>query len=188
MAADLVAAGGLAAATNRRIAEASGTSTTVVSHYFTDKRDLVLATYRQVGQRVSRRLEAAAGASPDPLLATLEALLPLDDDRTRDWRLLFTFLGLAATDPELGEEQQARALASRRHVEAQLCDEQQAGRVPAGLDVAAAAAALLSLVLGTGMQALFDPQAWPPERMRATLAAAVTALREPSPGPHPLVR
>lgn len=60
--------------------------------------------------------------------------------------------------------------------------------MPAGLDVAAAAAALLSLVLGTGMQALFDPQARPPERMRATLATAVTALSEPGTVPHPLVR
>ncbi len=55
IAADLVAADGLAAATRRRIAEAAGCSTTVVSHYFTDKRDLVTATYREVGDRVAAR-------------------------------------------------------------------------------------------------------------------------------------
>jgi TetR/AcrR family transcriptional repressor of bet genes len=101
IAADLVAAGGLGAATHRRIAEAAGCSTTVVSHYFADKRDLVDATYKHVGDRVAARLDAAAGVSCAPLLATLEALLPLDEDRIRDWRLLFTFLGLAATDADL---------------------------------------------------------------------------------------
>src|SRR4051812_31342627 len=101
IAADLVATGGLGAATNRAIADAAGCSTTLVSHYFTDKRDLVLATYRHVGDRVGVRLQAAAEATSDPVVATLEALLPLDDERRRDWRLLFTFLGVAATDPEL---------------------------------------------------------------------------------------
>ena len=80
IAADLVATGGLAAATHRRIAEASGCSTTVVSHYFTDKRDLVNATYTEVGDRVSARLEPRLD-SADPLLSILEALLPLDEDR-----------------------------------------------------------------------------------------------------------
>ena len=73
IAADLVAAGGLAAATHRRIAEAAGCSTTVVSHYFTDKRDLVTATYREVGDRVATRVEAAR-TSEDRLVAILEAL------------------------------------------------------------------------------------------------------------------
>ena len=176
IAADLVAAGGLAAATHRRIAEAAGCSTTVVSHYFTDKRDLVTATYREVGDRVATRVEAAHG-SEDHLLAILEALLPLDEDRTRDWRLLFTFLGLAATDAELTAEQRDRAAAARAQIETALTSDKQAGRLPADIDVAAAAGFLLSLVLGMGMQALFDPAEWPLERMRAVIADAVAQIR-----------
>lgn len=177
VAADLIATGGLGAATHRRIAEAAGTSTTVVSHYFTGKRDLMLATYREVGRRVSGRLEAAAGEPGDRLTATLAALLPLDDDRARDWRLLFTFLGLAATDAELTEEQQERVRATRTRIEDEVRAEQRAGRLPPHVDADAASARLLSIVLGTGMQALFDPRAWPAARMRATLAAAVDEVR-----------
>ena len=177
VAADLIATGGLAAATHRRIAEAAGTSTTVVSHYFTGRRDLVLATYREVGRRVSDRLEAAAQEPDDRLTATLAALLPLDAERVRDWRLLFTFLGLAATDAELTNEQRERAGSTRTRIETELRGEQQAGRVPAHVDVTAASAHLLSIVLGTGTQALFDPRAWPAARMRTTLAAAVAEVR-----------
>jgi AcrR family transcriptional regulator len=176
IAADLVAAGGLAAATHRRIAQAAGCSTTVVSHYFTDKRDLVTATYREVGDRVATRVEAAR-TSEDRLVAILEALLPLDEDRTRDWRLLFTFLGLAATDAELTAEQRDRAAVARAQIETALTSDKQAGRLPADIDVAAAAGFLLSLVLGMGMQALFDPAEWPLERMRAVIADAVAQIR-----------
>jgi AcrR family transcriptional regulator len=176
IAADLVAAGGLAAATHRRIAEAAGCSTTVVSHYFTDKRDLVTATYREVGDRVAARVEAAR-SSEDVLVAILEALLPLDEDRTRDWRLLFTFLGLAATDAELTAEQRDRAAAARAQIETALADDQQAGRIPPDADVPASARSLLSFVLGMGMQALFDPAEWPVERMRTALADAVAQIR-----------
>jgi TetR/AcrR family transcriptional repressor of bet genes len=176
IAADLVAAGGLSAATHRRIAEAAGCSTTVVSHYFTGKRDLVTATYREVGNRVAARLDAARD-SPDRLAAVLEALLPLDEDRVRDWRLLFTFLGLAATDAELTTEQRARATGARAQIEAALADDQQAGRIPPDADTPAMAGLLLALVLGMGMQALFDPAEWPPERMRTALAGAVEQTR-----------
>ena len=176
IAADLVAAGGLAAATHRRIAEAAGCSTTVVSHYFTDKRDLVTATYREVGDRVATRVEAAR-SSEDRLVAMLEALLPLDEDRTRDWRLLFTFLGLAATDAELTAEQRDRAAAARAQIETALTSDKQADRIPPDTDVPAAARFLLSLVLGVGMQALFDPAEWPVERMRTVIADAVAQIR-----------
>ena len=176
IAADLVATGGLAAATHRRIAEASGASTTVVSHYFTDKHDLVTTTYTEVGDRVTARLHAAAD-STDPLPSILEALLPLDQDRIRDWRLLFTFLGLAATDTELTAQQRSRATAARLRIEQAITAEKRAGRLRTDIDADAAARLLLAVVLGIGMQALFDPADWPPDRIRATLNRPLADLR-----------
>jgi AcrR family transcriptional regulator len=83
---------------------------------FTDKRDLVNATYTEVGDPPGVPLEAAADAA-DPLLSTLEALLPLDEDRIREWRLLFTFVGLAATDVALTAEQRSRVTTARARIE-----------------------------------------------------------------------
>jgi AcrR family transcriptional regulator len=125
-------------------------------------------------------MEAARGTR-DPLAAILAALLPLDADRTRDWRLLFTFLGLAATDAELTAEQRARAGAARAQIETALDGDKQAGRIPPDADAAALARHLLSLVLGMGMQALFDPAEWPPDRMRAAINHAVEQIRAPQP-------
>ena len=97
-----------------------------MSHYFTDKHDLVNATYKEVGDRVTSRLDAAVH-SADRLPSVLEALLPLDEDRIRDWRLLFTFLGLAATDAELTAEQLTRATTARIRIEQAIVAEQDAG-------------------------------------------------------------
>ena len=176
IASELIATGGIGAATHRRIAQAAGCSTTVVSHYFAGKRDLVDATYRQVGERVAGRLAVAAGDPDDSLGAVLEALLPLDDERSRDWRLLLTFLGLAATDAALALEQRDRAATARDRIRDTVVREQRAGRVAADVDPEAAARSLLSLALGIGMQALFDPADWPVERVRATLRDALTCL------------
>jgi AcrR family transcriptional regulator len=177
-AAALIASGGLAAATHRRIAEASGCSTTVVSHYFTDKRDLVKATYTEVGDRVTSRLDTAA-TSADRLPSVLEALLPLDEDRIRDWRLLFTFLGLAATDTDLTAEQRSRTTTARIRIEQAITAEQDAGLLRPDIDAEAAGRFLLAVVLGIGMQALFDPADWPHDRIRDTLNRALADL---SPG------
>jgi hypothetical protein len=38
---------------------------------------------------------------------------------------------------------------------------------------------LLSLVLGMGMQALFDSGEWPPERMRTAIVDAVAQIGAP---------
>jgi TetR/AcrR family transcriptional repressor of bet genes len=171
IAADLIASGGLAAATHRNIAQAAGCSTTVVSHYFTDKRDLVLATYRHVGDRVNQRLQEATANSSRPLLRTLEALLPLDADRTRDWRLLFTFLGMAATDAQLAAEQQIRLRSARQHIQ-RVLDQDTSEATPTNHN-ATTAGHLLALVLGLGMQALFDPDTWPPGRLRRALLRAI---------------
>jgi TetR/AcrR family transcriptional regulator, transcriptional repressor of bet genes len=171
IAADLIASGGLAAATHRNIAQAAGCSTTVVSHYFSDKRDLVLATYRHVGDRVNHRLQEATANSSRPLLGTLEALLPVDADRTRDWRLLFTFLGMAATDPQLAAEQQIRMRSARQHIQ-RVLDQDTPEATPTDHN-AATAGHLLALVLGLGMQALFDPDTWPPRRLRQALLHAI---------------
>lgn len=178
IAADLIATGGLAAATHRRIADASGCSTTVVSHYFTDKHDLVNATYKEVGDRVTSRLDAAVH-SADSMQSVLEALLPLDEDRIRDWRLLFTFLGLAATDADLTAEQRTRVTTARIRIEQAIVAEQEAGQVRTDIDAEASGRFLLAVVLGIGMQALFDPADWPHDRIRDTLNRALADL---SPG------
>jgi len=51
LAARLIAQEGVTALTFRRVADAAGSSTAIVSTYFTDKRDLLLSTFRAAASR-----------------------------------------------------------------------------------------------------------------------------------------
>jgi AcrR family transcriptional regulator len=181
VAADLVAEHGLEALTVRRVAEAAGHSTTVVSHYFADRRDLVRATYRAAGARSSARFDAALVGADDPLQACLEALLPIDEARARDVRTWLAFWAMAVADRELAQEQDDRVQSARRRIADVLAGEQQRGRVRTGLDLAEVAYELLVLVHGVGTHAVFDRTHWTPERQRRAVAAELDALRVPSP-------
>ena len=179
VAADLIAEHGLEALTVRRVAEAAGYSTTVVSHYFTDRRDLVTATYRAAAARSSARFDAALVDAADPLQSCLEALLPMDDERLRDWRTRFAFWALAVADSDLAREQDGRVQSARRRLAAVLEQERARGRVPAALDLADTAYRLLVLVHGIGTHAAFDPGYWTAERQRAAVRTEIEALVRP---------
>src|SRR5439155_477948 len=114
--AQLVAREGVAALTFRRVAEAAGSSTAIVSTYFADKRDLLLSTLRAAASRTTMRFEAAIAEGGD-LQAGLEAWLPLDDQRLTDWRVIIAFWGVAVSDPELAEVQDGHVTRARARVE-----------------------------------------------------------------------
>ena len=54
---------------------------------------------------------------------------------------------------------------------------QQAGHLRTDIDVPTVGRFLLAVVLGTGMQAFFDPADWPRARIRATLNKALDDVR-----------
>src|SRR6188508_1532323 len=78
VATDLVARRGRAALTVRNLADALGTSTKVVSHYFDDMGDLLHATYTAAAERARDRLDAVVESDPTDVRGLIEALLPLD--------------------------------------------------------------------------------------------------------------
>lgn len=169
----LVADAGIEAVTVRNVAKAAGYSTAGVSHYFRDKRDLLL-TYRAAARRAQARFDAAL-QSADPLLAFLEAILPLDDERHRDWQAWCAFWGSAIADAEFATEQSRRtAYAAERLAELLRTRRRRAGRAPR--DAALEARRLLALAMGIATQAAFDPKAWPPARQRRCIADEVAGL------------
>jgi TetR/AcrR family transcriptional repressor of bet genes len=151
LATKLVASEGVGALTFRRVAEAAGTSTAIVSTYFTDKRDLLLSTLRAAATRTSVRFDAAAAAGK--LRPALEAWLPLDHERLTDWRVIIAFWGVAVTDPELARVQDGHVGRARERVE-RLLRSDTTGVVPGA---AARAHEIVAVTLGIAVQAVFAP-------------------------------
>jgi AcrR family transcriptional regulator len=108
IAADLVASGGAEAATVHPVAAAAGFSTKAVTHYFPDKRALMLLTYRHAALSSQTRTDASQPEDGGDVAALLHALLPTGPRVERDWRVWFSFWGLAIADPEFAAEQRGR--------------------------------------------------------------------------------
>ena len=157
-AAELVGTRGLEALTFRNVADAAGSSTTVLTHYFADKRDLLLSTYQAVAERSGTRFDEAKRRGGG-LRECLEALLPLDAERQTEWRLLTCYWGTAVSDPGLAGEQARHVRSAQRRIES-LLREQYPQAADAEREVVARR--LVTLVQGLGAHGALDPDHWSP--------------------------
>lgn len=170
----LLARAGLQAVTFRDIAREAGYSTAIVSHYFHNKRELLIYMFRSAAAGAVARVDGrhAEGGS---LQECLEILLPLDEERRRDWQVWVAFWGQVSSDPELLAEQQRRAHDALNLVIRLLTDEYRGRDVPASV-IELRARRLLTMVTGLATETVFDPQEWPPERQQAVLADELSTL------------
>lgn len=178
LAARLVAQEGVAALTFRRVAGAAGSSTAIVSTYFTDKQDLLLSTFRAAASRTTVRFEAAIEAGGG-LQDCLEAWLPLDADRLTDWRVILAFWGVAVTDPELAAIQDGHVTRARARVEKLLRAERggRPGSWPPH-ELERLAQQILALMLGIALQAVVEPAGSAALPQRALLADGLARLTQ----------
>jgi AcrR family transcriptional regulator len=171
-AARLIARQGLGAATMREVAAEAGWTTGVVMHYFPDKRQLLLHTFRaSLEGRRARRAERA----DDPATAlrqTLEGALPLDEERRRHWMVTMAFCAQASGDPQLGAAQGEAYQEFRRHVAGLV----RAAGLASGRAAEPLAERLIAAADGVAVQALFDPAGWPPSRQRRSLDELLDAV------------
>src|ERR1700759_2575715 len=114
-AAELIGSRGLDALTFRNVAQAAGSSTTVLTHYFADKHDLMLYTYELVAERSGLRCDAARQAGGG-LYECLEVLLPIDRERQTEWRLFTCYWGLAISDSGLADAQSRHVRSAQRRI------------------------------------------------------------------------
>jgi AcrR family transcriptional regulator len=171
-AAELVGTRGLEALTFRNVAEAAGSSTTVLTHYFADKRDLLQSTFEAVAERSGARFDEARRHGGG-LRECLEALLPLDPGRQTEWRLLTCYWGIAVSDPDLANAQAQHVRSAQRRIESLLGQHCSQG---AGAELEVVARRLVTLVHGLGAHSALDPGHWSPAEQRRVLAAELSSL------------
>lgn len=176
VAAQLVIQHGRAALTVRNVAEAAGCSTTVVSHYFDDMADLFFETYNYAAGRSRARIEAILAADPGDIIGLIEAVLPLDQERTDDWRIWFAFWSEALHSPRFADEQRQRAIAQTTRIKKCLTSRAKTQGAAAKIDIVASADRLSALIPGIAAEAIFDPATWSPARQRKVLRSELALL------------
>ena len=172
-----IAKGGLEQLTLRGLARAGGWTTGVVTHYFVDKRDLLVATFRSRADAARRRVEVEIATGATQLEAIVESALPVDEERLANWKVWLAFWGAAIGDDELSAVQRERHRSFVDSVERALENERTRGRFRDDLDIAREARRIVALLDGVAVQATIQPHAWPPAEQRRILDDHVAMLR-----------
>ncbi|MDD3352089.1 TetR/AcrR family transcriptional regulator [Zoogloea sp.] len=168
---------GLDAVTMRQIAAEAGFSTTIVTHYFANKKELLLYTYRSSALDAQARMGEVLALDPCDLQGSVEALLPLDPVRQGEWKVYFAFWQMALVDPDFAAEQRAQAENARAILRRVLEARVRAGCSPIALEaVDTVARRLLVQILGIAIHSLFDSRDWAENGQKAYLAEELAAL------------
>ncbi|RFU19102.1 TetR/AcrR family transcriptional regulator [Geodermatophilus marinus] len=176
----LAAARGLEAVSLRHVAAEAGVSTGMVQHYFRTKDEMMTFALGTVMDRVRRRSQGASTpATPRELVRELLLqVLPLDETRRLENHVVLAFLAYAAVKPSLATGLREAAAEMRAFLAHQV---RTAG--VDGVDPDRAAAGLLALVDGLGLQVL--SQRYAEDDAVAALDAQLALLfgrRQQSPG------
>lgn len=169
----LIARSGIESATMREVAAEAGWTTGALTHYFADKRELLLKTFQT--SLANRRSQRPSDADTDPsvqLRTSLEGALPLDESRRRHWMVTIAFCSQAAGDPELAAAQRAAYREFRDHVAALV----RRCFLADGRGAQAYAERLIAAADGIAVQALFDAESWPAARQLARLDELLQTL------------
>lgn len=163
-AAKLVAERGMAAVTFRNLAGEMGCSTTAISHYFDSRNAILAETYRFVVARAGTRRAPPPGADAHTRLASIDNILPTDEQAWGDWVVWLCFWTEALFNPELARLQKEYSRDGRRMIEELL----QSLGCPDGMahDLSQKA---MTTIYGIAIQAAFDSEFWTPAAQRAAL-------------------
>jgi AcrR family transcriptional regulator len=177
-AARVIAHAGLGGATLRDVAAEAGLTTGALTHYFADKRELLIFTLQA---SLERRRAAHPRARTDDALndlgVLLDGVLPISEDSRLHWMVTIAFASQAAGDAELAEVQRTAYRSFRRSVAQLVTRAVEQGRLPATTDALTEAESLIALADGIAVQALFDPDTWPADRQRQHLHRTLAALQ-----------
>lgn len=175
-AATVIAQRGVAGASMRMVAAEAGWTTGTLAHYFTDKRELLAFTLEtSLERRRARRDERDGLSRHDALRGSLANALPVDDDGKLHWTVTVAFAAHASADPELQLVQRDAYREFRSHLVTLLVDESLVDEVSTLGAAVVEAERLIALVDGIALQALFDPETWPPQRQVEALDAGLGA-------------
>ncbi|MGV9775070.1 TetR/AcrR family transcriptional regulator [Streptosporangium sp. NPDC003464] len=182
---ELISGHGLNAVTVARTAATAGMSVGLVQHYFRTKDDMLLHAFSYVSTQVRGRIDehVRTGAEhrrpiSQVLAEALAELIPLDERRRAEFRVIRTFAGRALEVAELAEVDTESARALRADLARAVHNGKECGEVAADLDPWPAAIRLAAVTEGLATQLYREPEgvnAMPAATLVATIAEAELA-------------
>lgn len=174
----VVSDGGLEGLTLRAVAAAAGCTTGMVTHYFAGKKELLAHARTEMHRRMAARIDTlpVGGSARDALYIVAEQALPLDDERHLEAAVWSQFLLSTRNDPALLAEH-TRSHASwidRLTALAQAACPHRLERTELDTRVRS----LVACLDGLALNAVTDPDAYPPDLQRRVLETQLDLILE----------
>ena len=158
---------GLEKFTIRRIAEAAKLSTAIISHYFRDKRELMLFIFLDTLDITQRRFTQAVEADLSTT-ACLQTLLPTDDESRDNWKVWIAFWNMTLTDTEFRNQQVGRTESTLQRIRG-LLDRDSSSSSKSAEEKDIEERRIFAVIVGIAIQAIHDPERWTAERQSQVL-------------------
>lgn len=173
----VLASRGFDGLTLRAVATEMNASTGLLTHYFTNKRDLVRYAHEIAAERTdSRPLLESDEHGLAALRVALINVLPLTPEATAMSRVWVSFWDAALGDETLSEAQRARYERWRGRLQTCVEAAQARGEITRETPAADVAVEAAAFAHGLVVQALFDPDRLPADRQLALLANFLSDL------------
>ena len=98
---EVLANEGLQAFAMRRVAQQAGCTIGLINHWFSSKEDLIMAAWKEAGERETARTAALLVSGEHDVLGVLEASLPIDEARRQEALVWVAFHALAVSQPSV---------------------------------------------------------------------------------------
>ena len=155
----IIARQGLEGATMREIAMEAGFANGALKPYFPTKDTLLEFAFGHVFNRTNQRIaQVTAGKSAlEALRAFCMEVLPLDEERINEARIVIPFWQKAVNDPQKAEIHQQSMAEWGATIRRYLAEARGAGEVRIAVDDSILAGQLLNMLLGAQIEAALAP-------------------------------
>jgi AcrR family transcriptional regulator len=174
----VIAVRGFAGLTMRAVAAELGATTGVVTHYFTTKDELRRFALDVLAGSVDERQRAAAPPGLPALRTLLLGMLPATAESAVANRIWISSWDVVLPDPRLTVRYAEIYAQSRTRIEDAVRAALRAGELAAA-NPYELSAALHAFTLGLSIQAVLDPDEFPPARQIALIDACLRNLTTP---------
>ncbi|EEP71117.1 TetR family transcriptional regulator [Micromonospora sp. ATCC 39149] len=174
----VVSDSGLEGLTLRAVAAAAGCTTGMVTHYFSGKKMLLAHARTEMHRRMAARIDTlpAAASARDTLYAVAEQALPLDSERHLEAVVWSQFLLTTRHDPALLAEHTRSHASWIRRLTGLVRAACPAVTEPELLDDRVRS--LVACLDGLALNAVTDPDAYPPDLQRRVLQTQLDLIVE----------
>lgn len=172
----LITVMGINGVSMRDIARAAGSSTAIISYYFTSKSDVLLHIYRDNIAVARKRRKRIKRGGVEQLLQFCDEFLVLTPKQMGRWKISLSFTAMATTDERFADEYRTNVLLARDQMRVRLNDLIASGDADGDLDCDAGARRLLALVQGVATEAAIDASDWPVGRQRGLVRTELASI------------